>query len=177
MKTIVALVDFTDVTDRILKMAGTLAAALNSRVILLHIVPPEPVVATLGGEAPVIPEPRTPEEIAVEKARLEELLHSLTRLGINASALQFEGPVVSTAIEETNKLNADLVIMGSHHHNAFYNLFVGSVAADLLKRLPFPVLVVSADVPEKVEEMAADRMHSAEDMRQNSSVMQPVLSA
>ena len=156
MKIIVALVDFTHVTTEILRLAGTFAKAMGIRVILLHVVPPEPVVATLGGEAPAIPEPPSPEEVELEKARLQGLLTSLTRAGVNASALQFEGPVVETVVEETEKLNADLIIMGSHHHNAFYKLFIGSVTADLLKRLTFQVLIVPADVLEKEKEKAPE---------------------
>jgi nucleotide-binding universal stress UspA family protein len=176
MKTIVALVDFTYVTTEIVRLAETLAKAMRSRVVLLHVVPPEPVVATLGGEAPAIPQPPSPEEVELEKAKLQELLNTLTRAGVNASALQFEGSVVETVIEETEKLDADLIIMGSHHHNAFYNLFIGSVTADLLKRLPFPVLVVPADMLEK-EKAPERRMVSTGEIRQNGAEMQPALPA
>jgi nucleotide-binding universal stress UspA family protein len=175
MKTIVALVDFTEVTSKILSFAQTLGVGLGSRVILLHVVPLEPVVVALGAEAPAIPELPSREALEMEKEKLQSLLDSLKQRGVDATALQFEGRVVDTVIEETKRLNADLVIMGSHHHNAFYNLFIGSVAADILKNLPFPVLVVPADVPEKVP-ATRDAM-SAEEVRQNSAVMQPVLSA
>lgn len=177
MKTIVALVDFSEVTSKILAMARTLATALQSRVVLLHVIPPEPVVATMGAEAPSIPPPPTREEIEAEKMKLQRLLNSLTDAGVSATALQFEGPVTETVVEETKRLNTDLVIMGSHHHNALYNLFVGSVTSDLLKRLPFPMLVVPADAEEKEALSARDRQLSAQEVRQNAAVVQPVLSA
>ena len=176
MKTIVALIDLTEVTSNILSLAQTLAAALRSHVILLHVVPPVPLVATLGGEMPAIPEPPAPDEVEARKARFQEMLDSLTQNGINATALQFEGPVVGTVLEETQKLNADLVIMGSHHHHAIYNFFVGSVAAELLKRLPFPVLVVPSDVPEKEEVPVSNEYRSPEEIRRDP-VMPPVLTA
>ena len=137
MKTIVALIDLTEVTPKILGLAQTLAAALRSHVILLHVVPPAPLVATLGGEMPAIPEPPAPDEMEARKARFQEMLDSLTQNGINATALQFEGPVVGTVLEETQKLNADLVIMGSHHHHAI-DFFVAVWPRYLSKRLPFP---------------------------------------
>jgi nucleotide-binding universal stress UspA family protein len=177
MKTIVALIDLTEVTSKILGLAQTLASALHSHVILLHVVPPVPLVATLGGEMPAIPEPPAPDEVEARKAQFQKLLDSLIQRGINATALQFEGPVVGTVLEETQKLNADLVIMGSHHHHAIYNFFVGSVAAELLKRLPFPVLVVPTDVPEKVDITAPKESYSAEEVRQKQAVMPPVLAA
>jgi nucleotide-binding universal stress UspA family protein len=154
MKQIVALVDLTEVTPKIVKMAQTLASALGSRVVLLHVIPPISVMPALGAEVPVVPEPLSPSELAAQRAELEVLLNTLTAKGVNATALQFEGPVVETVLEQTEKLGADLVIMGAHHHHAIYNFFVGSVAAKLLKRLPFPVLVVPAEEFEKQEATA-----------------------
>jgi nucleotide-binding universal stress UspA family protein len=177
MKTIVALVDFSDITSRILDIARTLASAMRSRVVLLHVVPLEPVVATLGAEAPAIPEPPSQETLNADRAKLEKLLDSLTQQGVSTSALQFEGRVVDTVIDETRKLNADLVIMGSHHHSALYNLFIGSVTSDILKKLPFPVLVVPAEVLEKEEEPARRSSLSAGEMRPDPNLVQPVLSA
>ena len=177
MKTIVALIDLTEVTSKILNFAETLASALSSHVILLHVVPPVPLVATLGGEMPAIPEPLPPDEVEARKVQFQGMLDSLIQKGVNATALQFEGPVVGTVLEETQKLNADLVIMGAHHHHAIYNFFIGSVAAELLKRLPFPVLVVPTDVPEKVEVTPLRESLSPDEMRQKQAVMPPVLSA
>lgn len=175
MKTIVALVDFTEVTSKILDITRTLASALRSKVVLLHVVPPMPVVATFGADAPAIPEPPSQEEVDAQKAKLQTLLDSLTKYGIEATALQFEGPVVATVMDELEKLDADLVIMGSHHHSALYNFFIGSVATELLKRLPFPALVVPVEVVEKADEPAAKERLSAEEMQQKV-MTQPIMS-
>jgi nucleotide-binding universal stress UspA family protein len=177
MKTIVALVDFTEVTSRIVKMAESLAGAMSGHIILLHVVPPEPVVSTLGAEAPAIPQPPSPETMEAEKEKLQELQDVIAGRGLNVTALQFEGPVSETVVEETMKLNADIVIMGSHHHSALYNLFIGSVTADVLKRLPLPVLVVPADIPLGDEVPVSRGNLSPEELRQRQAVMQPVLSA
>lgn len=147
MKTILALVDFTDASSKVLKQTYALASALGSQVILMHVVPREMPVATYGGEVPPIPIEPSPESIAADKKKLEGLEESLKQLGVNVRALQFKGPVAETVLAETPQLNADLVIMGSHHHSALYNLFIGSVTADVLKRASFPVLVVPCDVP------------------------------
>lgn len=175
MKTIVALVDFTDASSQVLDQAQKFAAAFGSRVILLHIVPPEPIVGTLGAEAPSIPLPSSRELVHLDKARLEQLLLSLTSQGVDASALQFEGPIAETVVMETEKLHADLVIMGSHHHSALYDLFVGSVTADILKAVRIPVLVLPAIVPEKVKAPVKKAM-SAEEIPQDPAILQPVLS-
>ncbi len=146
MKTLVALVDFTDVSSKVLKQTHDLASALGSQVILLHVVPREMPAATYGGEVPLIPIEPSQETIQTDQRRLDALVESLTKLGLDTRALQFKGPVAETVLAETSRLNADLVIMGSHHHSALYNLFIGSFTADVLKRASIPVLVVPSDI-------------------------------
>ncbi len=152
LKTIVALVDLTDSSSKVISHALTLASAFGSEVILLHVVPLPPVTAvSYGNEVPPIPMEPTPEVVQADKVRLDELLTSLLRAGVRAKALQFEGPVAETVLAETERVNADLAIMGSHHHGMLYNLFIGSVTADLLRRVTFPVLVVPCDPPKHKE--------------------------
>ncbi|OYW31515.1 MAG: hypothetical protein B7Z47_00890 [Chthoniobacter sp. 12-60-6] len=148
MKTIVALVDFTDASSKVLKHAHMLTSAFGSRLILMHIVPLEVPVAVYGAEVAPVPVEPTPSTVVASQTKLDELLQAVTRLGVNATALQFTGPVAETVLAETGRLNADLVIMGSHHHNALYHLFIGSTTNDVLKRAPFPVLVVPCDMAE-----------------------------
>ncbi|WP_395744834.1 universal stress protein [Prosthecobacter sp.] len=148
MKTIVALVDFSDASSKVLNYAQTLASSLGSQVILLHVVPPEIPVALYGAEVPPVPIEPSPATLQANQAKLDEFLHSLTQAGVGARALQIKGPVAETVQNEVARLNADLVVMASHHHSALYNLFIGSTTADVLKRASFPVLVVPCDVSE-----------------------------
>jgi len=146
MKTIVALVDLSTASAKVLSHATTMAHAFGSELVVMHVVPLVPVTAvSYGAEMPSIPLEPSPEAVHADRAKLDHLVSSLTHAGIKARALQFQGPVAETLIEETEKLNADLAIMGTHHHGMLYNLFIGSVAADVLKRLSFPVLVVPWD--------------------------------
>jgi nucleotide-binding universal stress UspA family protein len=150
MKTIVALVDLTDNSTKILGHAKAMASAFGAEVILMHVVPLVPIVAvSYGNEMPAIPMDPSPEAVRADKTRLDALLATFTEAGIPARAAQFEGPVAVTLLEETEKLMPDLVIMGTHHHGTFYKLFIGSVAADVLKEMSFPVLVVPCDPPKE----------------------------
>ena len=170
MKTIVALVDLTDASSKVLNHARTLASAFGSEVILLHVVPHEPVTAvSYGNEMPPIPIEPSPDLIQADKVKLDGLLSSLLRVGVRAKALQFQGPVAETVLEETARLHADLVIMGSHHHGMLYNLFVGSVAADVLRHIEFPVLVIPCDTPKEESRAAAERSFPGSFLRASDS--------
>ena len=143
MKTIVALVDYSDATFKVLKQAHTLAKAFGSHVIIMHVVPLEPVVVDFV-IAPTMLEAPSPEAVKKHQERLLELQESLTKNGVEASTRQFEGAGLEGILAECDKLNTDLIIVGSHGHGPLYNLLVGSVTADLLKRATCPVLVVPA---------------------------------
>lgn len=143
MKTIVTLVDFSDVTFKVLKQAHTLASAFGSEVVILHVVPPEPVVMDFGVAPTIMREPSA-ESVAADASRLRELQESLTNHGVQASARQVHGTTLESLLEECEKSSPDMIIVGSHRHGAFYNLVVGSVTAGVLKSAKCPVLVVPA---------------------------------
>lgn len=149
MKTIVALVDLSDLTFKVLKHAHSQAKAFNSQVIILHVVPKEPVMVDVGLVAQTILQDPSPELIQKHHAQLLEMRDSLVKFGVDTTVQQLAGASVEAVLEETKKLKADLIILGSHHHSTFYNLLIGSVTDDVLKRAHCPVLVVPSDEVEK----------------------------
>lgn len=148
MKTIVVLLDFSDVTFKVLKQAHKLAKTFDSAVILLHVDPNPTVTGTTSEAGGIIVEP-SPESVQLAQAKLKELMDSLAKFGINVSAEELRGPTAEEILRETKRLNADLIILGSHQHNAIYNLLIGSVAEDVLKCAHCPVLVVPGDDADK----------------------------
>ncbi len=142
MKTIVALVDLSDLTFKVLKLTHTLATALHSQVIILHVVGKEPVVVDVGLAAPVIMQDPSPELVKSHFEKLLEMRDSLVKFGVPTTVMQLQGASVDTVLAETRRLEADMIILGSHHHSTFYRLLVGTVTDDVLKRAHCPVLVV-----------------------------------
>jgi nucleotide-binding universal stress UspA family protein len=145
MKTIVALVDFSDVALNVLKQVQALAQAFRSHVTVLHGIQTKPVVADAGMTTATIFQEPTAEQIQADLARLEKLTEPLRASGVDVSLKQFHDATVDHVVEEALKLGADLIVVGSHHHNSFYNLLVGSVTTHILKRAKSPVLVVSTE--------------------------------
>jgi nucleotide-binding universal stress UspA family protein len=144
MKTILALVDFSDVTARVLAQAQELAKAFAGRVIIMHVLKQEPVVLDAGLASPTVLRP--PEEAVVQagKATLEGFRFSMAATGINVTAQQLPDATMEKLLEEGARLGADIIVVGSHHHSALYDLFIGSFTHDLLKLATCPVLVVPA---------------------------------
>lgn len=145
MKTIVALVDLSDLTFKVLKQASKFATAFKSEVIILHVVAQEPVVVDVGLVSPVIMQDPSHESVRKHYAQLLEMRDSLIKSGVRATVEQLEGAGVDAVLAATEKWHADLIILGSHHRSTIYNLLVGSMTADVLKSAHCPVLVVPGD--------------------------------
>lgn len=152
IQTIVALVDFSDVTSRIIEHARALASAFSSNVVLMHGVPRQPQTVDVGFASPVVVRDPTDEEVEADKARLLGICDSLKRAGINATAAQTERIGAENILTECKWLGADLIIMGSHHHSALHDWFVGNITHELLQRATCPVLVVPAEEPAAAED-------------------------
>ena len=155
MKTILAPVDFSTVTDRVCEAAATLARAVSGRVILLHSVPP-PIIT---GEFPLT------ENVArivalQEKAaarNLARLQKKLQRGFVVAETLQLHGAPVNPILEQANAFGADYIVIGSHGHTALYNLLVGSTTHGVLSKSPCPVLIVPPGLKKVVKSRRARR--------------------
>lgn len=145
MKTIVALVDLSDLTFKVLKQAHAIASAFNSEVIILHVLGKTPVVMDVGIISPVVMEDPLPTVVKEQAEQLLEIRDSLIKFGVRARVEQLADAKVSAVLAEAKRLNADLIILGSHHHSTIYHMLVGSVAADVLKHAHCPVLVVPSD--------------------------------
>ncbi len=139
MSLLVAL-DFSAVADDQLEIVGRLASP-NREVYLLHVAEPDP--SFVGYEA-------GPDEVrhdvAVEFKREHEQLHAmadrLREQGHEVNALMVQGPTVQTILEQAEKLEAEVIVVGSHGRGKLFDLVVGSVSAGVIRKSPVPVLVV-----------------------------------
>lgn len=135
MHKIIAGFDATDQARDALQLAGSLARALDARLIVASAIEygPEPVLGRDGYEG--YDEARTAHyERVFEQARRE-----LGELEFEARELQ------DTAAHGLNDLaeheRADLLVIGSTHHGSFGRVLAGTVAGRLLHGAPCSVLV------------------------------------
>jgi nucleotide-binding universal stress UspA family protein len=143
MKTILAPVDFSGISDAVIAEASGLARALDARIVLFSVIQP-PVV--LGEYAPLmenIAEINAAGEKSASRhfAKIEEKLRGE---GLNVSSEHAIGSPVTLIVEQAEKVGADYIVMGSHGHTAFYDLLVGSTTHGVLTRSKCPVIIVPA---------------------------------
>ena len=142
---VLIVVDFSAVTGAILDAIPRLIRAQEGGTVhlyLMHVAEPDPEF--VGWDVgPEVVRDQMAAEFHREHLQLEELATSLSaKANAEVTPLLVQGPIVETVGDEAAKLNASLVVVGSHGHGATYDLLVGSISSGIIKHSAIPVLVV-----------------------------------
>jgi len=156
MKTILAPIDFSKVSDSVVEQATSLARALDGRVVLLAVVQPPVVVAEYAVVVDNIGEITAAGERNAAR-QLETIEEKVRTKFIQVESVQVTGAPVASILDQAQKCDADYIVMGSHGHTAFYDLLVGSTTHGVLMRARCPVVIV----PSAQEKRAGKRQPEA----------------
>lgn len=135
IRTILYPTDFSKQAERAFQVACALAQKHQAKIIVLHVGPVP--LTTLGGAQAV---PPMPEELG-----REELKQALLRVRPPAPDVPVEhrlemGEASTEILRIAEKENADLIVMATHGRSGLERALLGSVAEDVLRRAPCPVL-------------------------------------
>jgi nucleotide-binding universal stress UspA family protein len=143
MRTVLAAVDFSPVTSEVLARAAELAKALGAALWLVHVAAPDPDF--VGYEpGPQSVRRSVAAELHDVHRRLQEHSAGLRADGIECTALLVQGSTPETIVREAARLEADLIVLGSHGHGAIRRALLGSVSEHVLHHAGRPVLVLPA---------------------------------
>ncbi len=137
-------VDFSAVTRRIIETVTRFAgAATGHRMTLIHVAPPDPDF--IGYDTgPRTVRSQVAHELRAQHVELQRYADQLRGGGFEVTSLLLQGPTIETVLAEADRVEADLLVIGSHGHGAVYELLVGSVSEGLVRRSTRPLLVVPA---------------------------------
>src|SRR5687767_5793866 len=143
MKTVLAAIDFSPISDAVLRVATDLARAIHGRVFLLNVVQPPSIATDL---APLVGEVLqfTAEIERDSRRHLHQIQKRFAARNVTTDTICLQGFPVTQIIAHAKKLEAGYIVLGSHGHTAFYDLVAGSTASGVLKRATCPVVVVPA---------------------------------
>ena len=121
LKTILVPLDFSDVTDAVVKTTGQLANGMNASLRFLHVEPSDPEFVGYD------PGPQTVRDHVAEDyrrghRRLQAIGEKLKQDGFRVTTLLVQGPPAEKILHEAERAACDLIIMGSHGHGALYHL-------------------------------------------------------
>ncbi len=140
MKLLVA-VDLSKASSYVIEAVHRVALATDAEVYVLHTIIPLPGIA--GPEFnPVTEQQELSERYLDERDELNELVTQLVDADVNASALMAQGDPVKTILRQAERLDAELIVVGSHGHGMMFDALVGSTSSGILRKSTIPVLVV-----------------------------------
>jgi nucleotide-binding universal stress UspA family protein len=120
-----------------------LARASGGTLHLLHVAGGEPILAGYDKEeVSSFTRSARAGELTDEHRRLRELADELEEGGVRARALVLMGPTADTVLDAVQHLGASHVVLGSHGHGGLHHLLVGSVAEEVVRRSPVPIVLV-----------------------------------
>jgi nucleotide-binding universal stress UspA family protein len=127
IRTILHPTDFSVPSNSALTLACSLARDQGARAIILHVVP---------------------TALAAEKRGFgEDLGDELNRMAIPDREIRTErrleeGDPVAQILRVAREMNCDLIVMGTHGRTGLGRLVMGSVAEQVVRKAPCPVLTV-----------------------------------
>lgn len=142
MKLMVAI-DFSPQAQKVLTVARRLAHALEAQLWVVHVADKPVFTSYAAGERQDRRE--IAAELREEHRLVQEAAQSIRDAGIEATGLMVPGPPAKAIVEEAARLDADLIVLGSHGFGAVFKMLLGSVSSAVLKKSGRPVLIVPAD--------------------------------
>ena len=152
LKTIIYATDFSECSEAALQYATAFASAEEARLLIVHVDDETPglVMGDVGyGYVPEI------DQIA------QRQIDQLEGIRPPAPDVRYEHHFLrGDAAEEINKLakstGADLVVVGSHGASGWSQILLGSVAEQIVRGAPCPVLTVRIPQPPSAREGATE---------------------
>lgn len=151
-KNVLFLTDFSEPSEAALPFAIGIARAYGSKAFVLHVLLPDPLLYS------------TPTSVAVvDEAQEDAAKASMQLVASRLAGLPYEtvlewGAGVWPNVEQALKSHdIDLIVVGTHGRTGAEKLLLGSVAEEIFRRSPVPVLTVGPAVSKGIH--GAARFH------------------
>ena len=137
--------DFSEASLAALPLVSTIARRYGARVFVANVWTPLPYTMVSPEAAGALQNKDERET----RSKVQQLLNTKELAGLSATAIVKAG----TPSQELGRLvpekNIDLAILGTHGRTGLKHLLMGSVAEELFRNLPCPVLTVGPNVPKR----------------------------
>jgi len=138
LKKILVPVDFSECSLKALQYAVAFARQFGAELSLLHVVEAYLPVPEMGAVDVALIQSQMRE--AAEK-ELEKLRQSLDAEVSPKAVLRLGNPYLET-IRAAKELDTDVIILSTHGRTGLAHVFMGSIAENVVRHAPCPVLVV-----------------------------------
>lgn len=145
-RSILCATDFSPIGNAAVAIAYGLARP-GAVVHLLHVAEPAVVVSPLDGT--ILTYRATSEDLAASDRRARAKMRTLVPESSLVENVRTESNVVHEMdvgpqiLAEANRVEADLIVLGTHGRSGIGRILMGSVAMDVTKRSQVPVVLIN----------------------------------
>jgi nucleotide-binding universal stress UspA family protein len=131
--------DFSDASYKALDYSIALARQFDAKITLLHVV----LVSYMAGEYGPIDLPELEAQLTTAaRTKLDTVAREKVPAGLVEGTLIRVGPAVYEIATTARDIKADLLIISTHGYTGLKRVLLGSVAENVVRQAPCPVLVV-----------------------------------
>ena len=154
IKTILHPTDFSAPSEYAFQVSCSLARDYGAKLVVLHVdMPP----VTIGEVISYMEPEEYKEKLWAEFHRLEASEPAIRDLRVETKLV--EGNPAKEILKAARDIKPELIVMGTHGRTGLGRLLMGSVAEEVVRRSPFPVLTVKTPIgqaaPAKAPKAAA----------------------
>jgi nucleotide-binding universal stress UspA family protein len=150
-------VDFSEITKAVIETVKFVGKKYQPKVYLLHVISPMVYISAPESMVVDVIDVQVVEEIEENKKKNAENL--ITNLKKELEPLEVEGIIeigspADVIVEEEEKLNVDLTILGGHQKGLVERIMLGSTSEAVVKHAKKPVWVIKGNPVTKLEKVA-----------------------
>jgi nucleotide-binding universal stress UspA family protein len=134
-------IDFKGNEQQVIDKAYEFAKAFKAKIWLIHIAAPNPDYVGFEAGPQYIRDNRA-TQLKKEHKLLETYSDNLENKGVKAEGLLVQGVTIDMIIEESKKLDIDLIIAGHSERSFLYKAIFGRISRKIIKESNIPTLIV-----------------------------------
>jgi nucleotide-binding universal stress UspA family protein len=143
MKRFLVPIDLSDVTHTVIQTAVNAADRNHARVFLLHVVSPDSDLKDIGRT--LLCNMNGGDRFDWFR-KMRRIAQNLEKHGADVITLVASGSPGQVILDTAKAEEIDLIVIGTHGHGKLYDMTVGSVTEDVIRKSKCPVLVVPRHV-------------------------------
>jgi nucleotide-binding universal stress UspA family protein len=150
MKKVLIALDYDPTAKKVAEVGFDFAKAMGAEIVLLHVVS-DPVYYSSTDYSPIMgftgymnTDPLQLNAVEeLKNASLKFLDKTRSHLGdANIQTIVEEGDLAATILKTAKKLEADVIVIGSHSQKWLENIVMGSVTEEVLRQSVTPLFII-----------------------------------
>ncbi len=143
MKNIIVPVDFSEQSEKALKVAASLSEKHKATLFVLHMLELSPAIMA---NTEYMPPEHVVHLMKLNEKRFGDFLDKPYLKNITITPIIKHYKVFSEVNDVAEKHDADLIVMGSHGVDGLEEIFIGSNTERVVRSSEIPVLVIKGDI-------------------------------